>query len=82
MTKQLRGRPKLPLTVQQVLEAVRRRGTVTAAGRELGCSPAYIYARFNELGLTLAHVLDAPGVNELLRLGELEDGEDGNDSER
>ena len=76
MNKQLRGRPKLPLTVRQVLEAVRKHGTVAAAGRELGCSGGYIYARFNELGLTLAQVLDAASVDELLRFGRLEDGHD------
>lgn len=78
MNRQLRGRPRLPLTVQQVLEAVRRRGTVTAAGLELSCSPAYIYARFNKLGLTLAQALDAPSIDELLRSGALEDEHDTN----
>lgn len=81
MTKQLRGRPKLPLTARQVLEAVRRHGTVTAAGRELDCSPAYIYARLSDMGLTLAQLLDAPNVDTLFRSGSLEDGEDGTDSE-
>ena len=80
MTKQLRGRPRLPLTVRQVLEEIRKHGTVMAAGREIGCSPAYIYARFNELGLTLAQVLDAPSVDTLFRSGSLENGEDGRDS--
>ena len=69
MNRQLRGRPRLPLTVRQVLEAVRKHGKVTAAGRELGCSGGYIYARFDELGLTLAQVLDAPSVDMLYRLG-------------
>ncbi|MCH7705893.1 MAG: hypothetical protein IIB33_02480 [Chloroflexi bacterium] len=66
MYRQLRGRPRLPLTVRQVLEAVHIHGSVTAAARELGCSGGYIYARFDELGLTLAQVLDAPSVDELL----------------
>ena len=67
MSRQLRGRPRLPLTVRQVLEAVRKHGKVTASGRELGCSGAYIYARFDELGLTLAQVLDAPSVDMLFK---------------
>ena len=71
MYRQLRGRPRLPLTVRQVLEAVRKHGNVTAAGRELGCSGGYIHARFNELGLTLAQVLDAPSADTLFRSGEL-----------
>ena len=55
------------MTARQVLEVVRRHGTVTAAGRELDRSPAYIYERFNELGLTLTHVLDEPSINELFQ---------------
>ena len=76
MNRQLRGRPRLPLTVRQVLEAVRKHGKVTAAGRELSCSGGYIYARFHELGLTLVHVLDAPSVDMLIRSGALENGPD------
>ena len=67
MSRQLRGRPRLPLTVRQVLEAVRKHGKVTASGRELGCSGGYIYARFDELGLTLAQVLDAPSADMLFK---------------
>ena len=79
MNKQLRGRPRLPLTVPQVLDAVRKHGKVTAAGRELGCSGGYIYARFNELGLTLAQVLNAPSLDTLFSSGALVDG---NNTER
>ena len=66
MNKQLRGRPRLPLTVRQVLEAVRKYGGVTSAGRYLGCSGGYIYARFDQLGVTLGQVLDASSVEMLL----------------
>ena len=62
--------------MRQVLEEIRKHGTVMAAGRELGCSPAYIYARFNELGLTLAQVLDAPSVETLFKSGALVVGHD------
>ena len=67
MKKEMRGRPRLPLTMDQVLDAVRQHGTVTAAGRELACSGAYIHARFNELGVTLAQVLDAPSTDLLFK---------------
>lgn len=73
MSRQLRGRPRLSLTVDQVLEAVRRLGTVTAAGQELGCSGGYIHARFKELGLTLNQVLSASTLDELLETSALED---------
>lgn len=66
MRKEMRGRPRLPLTITEVLEAVRKHGTVTAAGRELGCSSGYVHARFGELRVTLAQVLDAPSVDKLL----------------
>ena len=79
MIKQFRGRPRLPLTIWQVLEAVRKHGKVTSAGRELGCSGGYIYARFDELGLTLAQVLVAPSVDTLFTSGALVDG---NNTER
>ncbi|MCH7706377.1 MAG: hypothetical protein IIB33_04955 [Chloroflexi bacterium] len=50
MNKRLRRRPKLTLTARQVLEAVRKHGSVTATGRELGCSGGYIHARFQAVG--------------------------------
>ena len=67
MKNELRGRPRLPLTMCQVLEAVYRHGQIVAAGRELRCSGAYIHARLGEQGLTLAMVLDAESVDDLLK---------------
>jgi len=57
MEKTLRGRPRLNLGLEQILEAVRRNRQVVAAARELGCSDAYIHVRFKSAGLTLAEVL-------------------------
>ena len=67
MKNNLRGRPRLNLELPRVLEAVRRHGQVMAAARELGCSDAYIFVRFKRAGLTLADVLQAAHVEELLR---------------
>lgn len=63
MQKTLRGRPRLGLELPKILEAVRRHRQVVAAARELGCSDAYIHVRFKGAGLTLAQVLEAPGVS-------------------
>ncbi len=52
-----RGRPRLKIEMDSVLEAVLRHGQITAAARELGCSPAYIHAALNRAGITLADVL-------------------------
>ncbi len=43
MEKTMRGRPRLNLDLEQILEAVRRNRQVVAAARELGCSDAYIH---------------------------------------
>ena len=66
MEKTLRGRPRLNLELTQVLEAVRRHRQVVAAGRELGCSDAYIHVRTKRAGLTLTEVLAAPDLEALL----------------
>ena len=58
MEKTLRGRPRLNLGLEQILEAVRRNRQVVAAARELGCSDAYIHVKFKSAGLTLAEVLE------------------------
>ncbi len=68
MKKTLRGRPRLPLTLWQVLEAVKRHGQVVAAARELRCSDAYIHMRLKRVGLTLRAVLEAESLQGLFRI--------------
>lgn len=65
MKKQLRGRPRLPLTMRQVLEAVHRHGQIVAAAREIKCSDAYIHMRLKRAGLTLWEVLAADDLQDL-----------------
>ena len=69
MKKTLRGRPRLPLTLYQILEAVKRHGQVLAAARELRCSDAYIHMRLKKVGLTLRAVLEADSLQGLFRIG-------------
>ena len=68
MGNTLRGRPKLNISLNHILETVRRRGQVVAAGRELGCSPAYIHAKLQATGLSLRDVLEADSVQTLLNV--------------
>ena len=63
----LRGRPRLEIRFTDIVEAVRRRGQVVAAGRDLGCSPAYVHKRLKDRGLTLRQVLLARSELELLK---------------
>ena len=67
MEKTLRGRPRLNLELAPILEAVHRHRQVVAAGRELGCSDAYIHVRMKQARLTLREVLAAPDLEALLR---------------
>jgi len=63
----LRGRPRLNMPLERVIEAVREHGQVVAAApRELGCSDAYIHKRFRAAGITLAQVLDGLWTGDLL----------------
>ena len=62
----LRGRPRLDLDLLAILEAVRRHRQVMAAGRELGCSDAYIHVRLKRVGLTLKDVLETPSLAKLI----------------
>ncbi len=57
MKNTLRGRPRLDLDLDVIIEAVRRHGKVLRAATELGCSDAYIHQRFKEAGLTLQTLL-------------------------
>lgn len=58
MKNTLRGRPRLDLELDAIIEAVRRHGKVLRAATELGCSDAYIHQRFKEAGLTLQGILE------------------------
>ena len=55
----LRGRPRLDIPLDQIVDCVRRHRQVMAAAREMGCSDAYIHKQFKLAGLTLAKVLEA-----------------------
>ncbi len=66
MKTTLRGRPRLDLDLQAILEAVRRHRQVVAAARDLGCSDAYIHVRLKKVGLSLRVVLEAPDLRSLL----------------
>ena len=70
MKETLRGRPRLNLGLEQILETVRRHQQVVAAARELGCSDAYIHVKLKEAGLTLREVLDAYNLGALLGISE------------
>ena len=67
MSRTLRGRPRLNITMPQITEAVRRHGQVMSADRELGCSDAYRHVRLKAAALTIREVLEAEGVDDLLR---------------
>ena len=54
----LRGRPRLNIPRERIIEAVMKHGQVVGAARELGCSDAYIHKKFRAAGITLAQVLD------------------------
>ena len=54
----LRGRPRLHIALERIIEVVREHGQVVAAARELRCSDSYIHKRFKTAGITLAQVLD------------------------
>ena len=66
MEKTLRGRPRLDIPLERIIQTVRRRGQVMAAARELGCSDAYIHKRFKMAGLDLRKVLECQDLKELL----------------
>lgn len=57
MKNELRGRPRLDLPLEAIVEVVRRHRQVVAAARHLGCSPAYIHGRLKGARLTLREVL-------------------------
>jgi hypothetical protein len=59
MQKTLRGRPRLDIPLERIVQTVQRHRQVVAAARELRCSSAYIWKRFKLAGLTLAQVLES-----------------------
>ena len=59
MEKTLRGRPRLDIPLERIVQTVQRHRQVMAAARKLRCSSAYIWKRFKMAGLTLAQVLES-----------------------
>ena len=66
MAKTLRGRPRLDISLDVIIETVRRCRKVTAAAKALGCSGAYVHQELRRAGLTLTEVLEAPTLKDLL----------------
>ena len=66
MNNTLRGRPRLNIPLDRIIQAVRRHGYVMRAARELSCSDAYIHGRLKNVGLGLRDVLEAQSVEVLL----------------
>ncbi len=60
------GRPRLNISLREIVRAVRRHGKIVAAAREVGCSPAYIHMQLKRSGLSLGVVLEAEDVAGLL----------------
>jgi hypothetical protein len=55
----LRGRPRLSIPLDVIIEAVRRTGFALKAASEPGCSDAYIHQRLKSAGLSLYQVLES-----------------------
>ena len=66
MKAPLKGRPRLNLSLIEILEAVRATGNQSQAAACVGCSEAYIRKQLRLAGLTLAQVLAAGDARELL----------------
>ena len=66
MKETLRGRPRLNLSLREIIETVRNRHQVMGAARKLRCSDAYIHGRLKDAGLTLRNVLEASDLEVLL----------------
>ncbi len=52
------GRRPLNIPLKNVLESLQAHGSVVAAARELGCSPAYIFGVLKANGLKLKDVVE------------------------
>ena len=56
------GRPRLNISLSEIVEAVRSHRKIVAAARKLGCSPAYVHMRLKRSGLNLSAVLNAENL--------------------
>ncbi len=66
MTEAVKGRPKLNIPIEDILEAVRAHGNQSRAAVELGCSEGSVRKQIRMAGLDLDQVLAAGDVQELL----------------
>ena len=60
------GRPRLNISLSEIVDAVRSHRKIVAAARELGCSPAYVHMRLKRSELNLSAVLEAEDLAGLL----------------
>ena len=51
------GRKPLNIPLKNVLESLQAHRNITAAARELGCSPSYLFAALKANGLKLREVI-------------------------
>ena len=64
MKKTLRGRPRLDLSLEEIVKAIKRTGYAMRAANELGCSDAYIHQQLKSAGLSLHQVLQSGDKDE------------------
>jgi len=55
----LKQRPKLNISLDEIIDAVKRTGYAVRAAGELGCSDAYIHQRLKLAGMSLREVLES-----------------------
>ncbi len=60
MERILRGRPRSTISLDQMVDAIRRHHQVAGAARELNCSASLMRKRLKAAQLTLVKVLEAP----------------------
>ncbi len=60
------GRPRLNISLSEIVEAVRSHRKIVAAARELGCSPAYVHMRLKRSELNLSVVLETEDIDGLI----------------
>jgi len=53
MKNTLRGRPRLDIPLERIINVVRQTGYAARAAEELGCSDAYIHQQLKSAGLSL-----------------------------
>ena len=59
MRSTLRGRPRLAISLEEIIKAVKETGYATRAAERLRCSDAYIHKRLKSAGLSLRQVLES-----------------------